>query len=72
MLALPLIKEEPVTIRDKMRQKISCLSNRELKDVWESLRGYDPDQAYEGAILMDEWAQGIHSEMSKRGLFTKV
>jgi hypothetical protein len=53
-----------------MFAKIEALTNQELLAVWTALKHYDPKDFYDRqhSITMDDWANAIYSNISRRGL----
>lgn len=51
-------------------QKLSAMSNGELRRVWNALNDYGADEFYdeENGITMDDWTLLIYSAMPSRSL----
>jgi hypothetical protein len=64
----PLTRE-----RTLMHQRIQKFSEIDLKIIWMALNegGYDPEGLYAIGITMEDWAQAIYTEMTKRGFNTR-
>jgi len=48
--------------------KAAAMTDVEIMMVWRALRNYDPREEYSEGVSMDDWANIIYGERSKRGL----
>lgn len=51
-------------------EKLAAMSDRDIMIIWRALANYDPSEYYdrENNITMDDWAEAVYSERSRRGL----
>lgn len=47
---------------------VEQLTDKSLLTIWKNLKSYDPKEEHSPGVSMDDWAQLIYSELSKRGI----
>ena len=49
-------------------EKVKDMCSEELNTIWECLKEYNPEDMYDLKTTMEEWAEIVYSEISKRGV----
>lgn len=47
-------------------EKAQAMSDADLAATWEALRNYNPREMYDAENTMDDWAQTVYSEVTRR------
>lgn len=47
---------------------LDARTDSEIQTIWSALNDYNPKEMYNQKLTMEDWAQIVYSQMSKRGL----
>lgn len=62
---------QEVNEHDKAYNKVHSMSDARLKGVWDALKDYDPSKEYAPGVSMDDWANMVYMEISRRNIAWK-
>lgn len=57
-----------ITEEQKAMRRVETMSDDQLAAVWDALSSYNPRESYAPGVSMDDWAQIVYSEKSRRHL----